>query len=69
MTMEFECSGCGRHFYIYGSVEKAFNDRFDVNLFLRSKGYKVELPSTWETIQNRARCCNNPNIHIVKWEC
>jgi len=69
MTMEFQCFSCGKHFYIYGIAEKAFNDRFDSNLRLRSKGYKLEIPSVWKSVQNRAKCCGKPNVSIVKWEC
>ena len=69
MTMEFECSGCGSHFYVYGKEEEAFNARFDAILLLRSSGYMAERPNAWKIVQERAKCCNKPDISIVKWRC
>lgn len=68
MTMVFDCSNCGKRFYIHGEAEVLFNRLSDAALYLRMMGYKgVDVP-IWKVIQNRAKCCDSPDINIVSWK-
>jgi len=60
---------CGKRFYIYGKEEEAINKLSDAIISLRMLEYPCEIPSIWKMIQERAKCCSEPNISIVKWKC
>lgn len=69
MTMEFECLYCGKRFYIHGIAEVLFNEFHTAALKLRSIGYKSAGIPVWKIVEDRAKCCERPNIFCVAWEC
>jgi len=69
MTIEFKCLNCNKRFYVTGTAEKALRDLVDAVIELENEGYTNNSIGAWKIIQNRAKCCPNPSIFIVKWTC
>lgn len=67
MTITLKCKSCGRRFYIQGKAEELVNKYSNAALHLRMIGYKNLSASVWELVENNAKCCESPDIHMVEW--
>ena len=68
MTMTFKCLRCGKRFYIPPKDEELFNTYSDAALRLRLAGYKGAHGTVWRILEDRAKCCKDPDISLDTWE-
>ena len=68
MVIVLKCLECEKRFYISGEAEALFNKLSDAAVYLRLLGYRGADGSIWRVVQDRAKCCDSPNITTVLWE-
>lgn len=60
------CRNCGKAFYIYGRAGDYLGKLLDARVILKHYGYYTEnIPSPYEIIQDRAKCCDNPDLSVI----
>lgn len=70
MILVYKCHNCGSCFTVSEKAVEEISKLFGLDARLHDLGYcnNLHIPSGWEVVREKAKCCDHPRLGLERYE-